>query len=210
MNAIESEFRSEYDELTALVAVAAPNAQGVPPDPTVHGYRLGESWVDFVAASPRLKANIAACATRPIPKQTRKHQVYDPCADVRYMDHSGAGAITMTCRASDKAKDMMCRDFNGEVTFIDSKLAILKIVLPGVSLGDAESKFGPPSGTDHDKSSDVWHSARYSVAADHLDNGIALLWEDPLQYAKTLKAQQQVAASTTDKKPETSSHPVDF
>lgn len=96
INAIESVFRTEYDELTALVAVATPNAQGVPPDPTVHGYRLGESWVDFVAASPRLKANIAACATRPIPKQTRKHQVYDPCADVRYMDHSGAGAITMT------------------------------------------------------------------------------------------------------------------
>jgi hypothetical protein len=209
INAIEGEFQDEYKELDALVAVATPNAQSVPSDTTVHGYRLGESWVDFVAASPRLKANIVACATRPIPKQTKKHQVYDRCADVRYMDHSGAGAITITCRHSDYAKDMMCRDFNGEVTFIDSKLAALKIVLPDVSLEDTELKFGPPSGINNDKSSEVWHSTLYSVAADHMDNGIALLWENPVQYAKTIKAHQQIAASTT-KKPEVSSHAADF
>jgi hypothetical protein len=211
INLIEGEFQDEYRELEALVAVATPNVQGVPSDPAVHGYRLGESWVDFVAASPRLKANIVACASRPIPKQTKKHRVYDPCADVRYMGQSGAGAITMSCRDSDKAKDMMCRDFNGEVTFIDSKLAALKIILPGVSLEGAELKFGPPSGIDNDKSSEVWHSTLYSVAADRLNNGIALLWENPVQYAKTVKARQQIAVSiTTEKKPVVSSHGGDF
>jgi hypothetical protein len=210
INVIEGEFQDEYKELDALVAVAAPNVQGVPSDPTVHGHRLGESWVDFVAASPRLKANTVACASRPVLKQTKTHQVYDPCADVRYMDRSGAGAITMTCRHSDYAKDMMCRDFNGEVTFIDSKLAALKIVLPGLSLEDAELKFGPPSGIDHDKSCAVWHSILYSVAADHMDNGIALLWENPVQHTKTIKAHQQIAASTTEKKPKVSPRAADF
>jgi hypothetical protein len=210
INVIEGEFQDEYKELDALVAVATPNVHSVPSDPTVHGYRLGESWVDFVAASPRLKANIVACASRPIHKQTKKHQVYDPCADVRYMDKNGAGTITMTCRDSDKAKDMMCRDFNGEVTFIDSKLAALKILLSGVSLEDAELKFGPPSGTDQDKSSEVWHSTLYSVAADDFDNGIALIWENPVRYAKAVKAQQQAASETTEKRPVVSSHGGNF
>lgn len=211
INLIESEFQIEYDQLKALVAVAAPNTQSVPPDPSVHGYRLGESWAAFVAASPKLKANIVACAARPIPKQTKKHQVYDPCADVRYMERSGTGTITITCRDSEKAKDMMCRDFNGEVTFLDSKLAILKIVLPGVSLEDAELKFGPPSGTDHDKSSEVWHSTLYSVAADRLNSGIAMLWENPVAYENAAKAQRQIAETTTRaKEPAVSSHGGDF
>lgn len=203
INAIEGEFQGEYRALDSLITTAAPDTPAHPAsDLSVGGHKLGESWQAFVELSPRLAQNISACEKKHPLKQTNKHRVYDPCSDVRYMASSGAGTIVIPCRDSDRAKNMMCRDFNGEATFVDSKLAALKIILPNVSLADASAKFGPPSGTDKDQSAAVWHNPHYAVAADRMVNGIGLAWQSPSQYSATVLAQKRAsevdATSQTD------------
>lgn len=191
INAIEGQFQGEYRALDSLITTPAPETPAHPTaDLSVSGHKLGESWQEFVTRSPRLAKNISACEKRSPLKQTKKHRVYDPCSDVRYMANAGSGTIVIPCRDSEQAKNIMCRDFNGEITFVDSKLAALKIILPNVSLADAAAKFGPPSGTDKEQSAAVWHNPLYAVAADRMVNGIGLSWQSASQYSATTLAQR--------------------
>lgn len=192
LNAIEGEYAEEYYALDDLISIEVPMTRATLPSSTVHGYHLGESWENFLASSPTLKANTEKCLQINPLKQSKRHQVYDPCADVRYMQAKGTGTVTMDCVNSDVIKSVKCKDFNGEITFVDKRLVGMKIILPNVSLEDAKAKFGPPSGQDNDDSSEIWHSQQYDVAVDKMDNGIALMWETPDQYILTFKSQEHL------------------
>lgn len=213
INAIEGEFHEEYQELDNLIATSSPENEIASREVSVHGLRLGEDWQEFTASLPQLKSNVARCNARTQPKQTRKHRVFDPCADFRHLEQGAAGKIIFSCRESKLATDLQCRDFNGEVTFIDSKLAALKIILPGITLDDAVAKFGPPSGMDTDKTSEIWHSPFYAAAADQMSSGIALFWANQSEYDLIVKRQLAIAAAMNDSSRVTlvhSDHTSDF
>jgi hypothetical protein len=195
----EGLYQSDYDDLDSLVLVGVPQIAVLTSSPHLRGQSLRETWQQFVSKNPKLQANVAKCIAAPPVKETKKHQVFDRCADVRYMQQNQDGNITMTCRNADfMVKDVMCSDFDGEVVFVDGKLAIYKYrdsTHWKNEFAGLEDVFGPPSGMDKNNTSAIWRTPEYSVAAEQVDGGVSAVWETAAQFTHAQAEQKQVESS---------------
>jgi hypothetical protein len=202
LNEMESFYQSDYEDLDSLVVVNVPVIAAAIPTPRLHGHSLEEPWQQFVSENPKLHANIARCETLKPVKENKKHQVYDPCAVVRYMQSNAGGSTKMTCRNADfMLKDVMCSDFDGEVTFADGKLVSYKYAEGThwkAELAKLTLEFGRPSGVDKNNSSAIWRANNYSVAAEKIDGGIAEVLETATQLTQTRAKQKELEAASQD------------
>jgi hypothetical protein len=201
-NELEGLYQSDYQDLDSLVVVNVPVIAVVTSTPQLHGHSLGETWQQFVSENPKLKASVTRCEAQKPLRETRKHQVYDPCAAVRYMQNDPKGSTKMTCRnANFMLKDVMCSDFDGEVTFADGELVKYKYAEATHwkgELANLTSEFGRPSGVDKNNSSAIWRTSAYSVAAEKIDGGIAEVLETATQLTRTQAEQKEIEAANED------------
>jgi hypothetical protein len=198
VNVMEGLYESDYADLNSLVVVDVPETKSLTSFPSVHGHSLGETWRQFVNENPKLQSNLAQCATQSPVKQSKKHRIFDPCEDVRYMQNNAKGTVTLTCRNADfMVKDVMCSDFDGEVVFTDGKLVSYKYFAATHwrdELTDLVSKFGVPSGTDSNNTSAIWRTLDYSVAAEKVDGGVSAVWETESEFTHTQADQKALQA----------------
>jgi|SRR5581483_9677672 len=185
-NAIEGQYQPDYELADAIMANNIPQAQSVNMhEPLIRGHRLGETWDEFLSATPVLARHVRECRFKP-GKTDPRH--YNPCTA---LNEAGAGDITFDCVASSEVgKDVYCRDFNGEVGFRNGVLYSYKVIINASwddVLPDLVQKFGPVQATDKDKTVGMWASKNYYAIAAETENGVVVSLVTPTRYREILK-----------------------
>lgn len=184
MNRREAHFTPTYEMLDALAASDVPGTSNKGSGfLALKGYYLGESWRDFSDSSPILHERLVKCKAekRPESGKSRKKIDFNPCSSLWLLDDASNVDVTLDCLDSTMGpgKDMVCQDFNGEISFHSGKLVSLKMILPGDWLDiypDIVAKFGEPVGQDRDKTLGVWNTKNTHLVAAGLDGETALSW----------------------------------
>ena len=201
----DGQFTPVYELLDSLATIGLRSPQReLTGTPTIKSYHLGETWQAFVQDSPNLQKRAVQCAAEKQAKANRhpKKIEYDPCSDVKLMNETPSAHITLDCmeRSLGADKNMICQDFDGEVTFDAGRLAELKLILFkdwDDVLPDIIAKFGPPDGQDAGKTLGIWSVDTSHVVATEIEQGSAISWMTPERYKEVVRANK--AKPDTDK-----------
>ncbi len=119
--------------------------------------------------------------------------------------------MTLDCMeaAIGAPKDMICQDFNGEVTFDGGKLVSLKVVLVknwSEVFPDVVAKFGTPQEQDGTKTLGVWNTLQFHLVAAQFGQESAVSWitaerykEEVVAAKSKLQGEQQGQINSLDK-----------
>jgi hypothetical protein len=205
INSIEGRYTSAYQVLDLITANDFSSlALNSLPRPTVKGHRLGESWPEFLITAPLLHENAEKCLVEQSSQHKKdKRTVYNPCGSILMIANDGSASVTFNCLdvSYGVGKDMLCQDFDGEVTFTRGSLSSLKLIIPGEwgdNIGDIQAKFGVPSAIDEKGETGVWKSASSYLIAAEVNGSTAISWMSSDQFNAISQRSRDALASQKD------------
>ena len=202
INRAEGLFTPLYENLDLLTTIPVPRqpSTGIAPTSGLKHHQLGETWSEFLRTAPLLAANVQKCTQEKRPGPKIKRTKFLPCSTVWPLIDSPSGSSTFDCLSTDRiaGKDMLCRDLDGEVAFIDGRLSSFKIAVAddwASVYNELCERFGPPSAADETGAFAIWNTSDLHLIASDSDDAVGISWMDEASLKMTVDWATKVLAS---------------
>jgi hypothetical protein len=185
INRAEGRFTPLYENLDLLTTIPVPHhpSTGMASTSRLKHHQLGETWPEFLMTAPLLAANVQKSAQEKRPGLKSKKTKFLPCSTVWSLIDSPSGSSTFDCLTIDRisGKDMLCRDLDGEVAFVNGKLGSLKVAIADdweTVYNELCDRFGPPSAADELGAFAIWNTPDLHLIASNSADAVGVSWMD--------------------------------